>query len=194
MNEETTVVAERPALEPATHERRVARVVAEIALLVVLAFAFAQFIKAFLVQPFVIPTGSMISTIQIGDRVLADKLVYRLGHEPVVGDIVIFDDPAGEHPQLIKRVIATAGQTVDVRDGRVFVDGVELEEPYVGDKITESGPLATPVIVPAGQVWLMGDNRPESGDSRYFGPQPTSHVHGRAFWTYWPPNRFGRLE
>ena len=114
MNEETTVVAERPALEPATHERRVARVVAEIALLVVLAFAFAQFIKAFLVQPFVIPTGSMISTIQIGDRVLADKLVYRLGHEPVVGERGVLEQVGPDLGRLHDRLIAAPARDAAV--------------------------------------------------------------------------------
>jgi signal peptidase I len=179
---------------PEKREAHTGRVIAEIALLVVLAFSFAQAIKVFIVQPFVIPSGSMISTIQIGDRVLADKLTYRFTRAPQIGDIVVFDDPARQHPQLIKRIIATAGQTVDVREGRVFVDGAVLDEPYVGDKVTDPGTVATPVTVPDGQVWLMGDNRPQSGDSRFFGPQPTASIHARAFWTYWPPNRFGKLE
>lgn len=166
----------------------------ETAVLVLLAFALAQGIKAFLVQPFMIPTGSMIPTIEIGDRVLADKTVYRFVREPEQGDIVVFDDPNGVHPQLIKRVIAVAGQTVDVADGQVVVDGEPLDEPYVHGKVTEPGSIELPTTVPDGSVWLMGDNRPESGDSRFFGPRPISTVRGRAFWTYWPLNRFGALK
>lgn len=175
-------------------ETSIVRWLIETALLVVLAFALAQGIKAFLVQPFVIPTGSMIPTIEIGDRVLAEKLTYRFTRAPQKGDIVVFDDPMGQHPQLIKRVIATAGQSVDVKEGKVWVDGVALDEPYVHGAVTENGTVALPLIVPDGNVWLMGDNRPNSGDSRFFGPRPVKTVRGRAIWTYWPPSRFGTLK
>lgn len=166
----------------------------ETVLLVALAFALAQGIKTFLVQPFVIPTGSMIPTIEIGDRVLADKLVYRFFREPRYGDIVVFDDPTGSHPQLIKRVIAVQGQTVDIHDGKVWVDGKALDEPYTYGKLTEVQTVPMPVKVSKDHVWLMGDNRPQSGDSRSFGEMPDSVVRGRAFWTYWPPSRFGPLK
>lgn len=170
------------------------RWLAETILLVLLAFALAQGIKTFIVQPFVIPTGSMIPTIEIGDRVLADKLVFRFFREPQRGDIVVFDDPSGQHPQLIKRVIAVGGQTVDIRDGMVYVDDQPLDEPYTYDKRTDPGSVAVPLTVPNGYVWLMGDNRPESGDSRFFDARPVDTVRGRAFWTYWPISRFGALQ
>lgn len=175
-------------------ETSVVRWLIETALLVALAFALAQGIKTFIVQPFMIPTGSMIPTIEIGDRVLADKMVYRFFREPEVGDIVVFDDPNHQLPQLIKRVIATEGQEVDVRDGKVWVDGKALDEPYTHGKVTEPLGFPLPVTVPEDNVWLMGDNRPESGDARIFGPQPIAIVRGRAFWTYWPVSRFGTLE
>jgi len=69
-----------------------------------------------------------------------------------------------------------------------------LDEPYTHDKATKLGSVDLPMVVPEGQVWLMGDNRPNSGDSRYFGPRPVADVHGRAFWTYWPPEDFGSLD
>jgi signal peptidase I len=166
----------------------------ETILLVVLAFALAQGIKTFIVQPFVIPTGSMIPTIEIGDRVLADKLVYRFFREPQRGDIVVFDDPNGQHPQLIKRVIAVEGETVDVRDGLVYINDEPTAEPYTHGRSTDPGSVELPRTIPAGEVWLMGDNRPESGDSRFFGARPVETVRGRAFWTYWPLDRFGTLE
>ncbi len=175
-------------------ETSFARWLVETALLVLLAFALAQGIKAFIVQPFVIPTGSMRPTIMEEDRVLAEKISYRFIRDPQVGDIVVFDDPMSQHPQLIKRVIATAGQTVDIRDDVVYIDGEPLDEPYVHGKPTVQGTVPLPVTVPEGQVWLMGDNRPNSGDSRFFGPRPVSTVRGRAFWTYWPPTRFGALR
>ncbi len=166
----------------------------ETALLVLLAFALAQGIKAFLIQPFVIPTGSMRPTIMENDRVLAEKITYRFARAPRPGDIVVFDDPLAQHPQLIKRVIAVAGQTVDIKNDMVYVDGEPVDEPYVHGKPTLPGTVTMPVTVPEGQVWLMGDNRPNSGDSRFFGPRPVASVRGRAFWTYWPPSRFGALR
>jgi signal peptidase I len=166
----------------------------ETALLILAALLVAQGIKTYVIQPFVVPTGSMIPTIEIGNRILADKLTFRFVRAPRAGDIVVFDDPNGQHPQLIKRVIATQGQTVEVRDDRVYVDGLALVEPYVHGTATTPGSVPLPVVVPAGDVWLMGDNRPNSGDSRYFGPLPLSTVRGRAFWTYWPLGAFGRLD
>lgn len=177
-----------------TQESSFGRWLIETVILVALAFAVAQGIKAFVVQPFVIPTGSMIPTIEIGDRVLADKMVYRFFRSPEVGDIVVFDDPTGQHPQLIKRVIAVAGQTVDIADGAIVVDGVAIDEPYIHGKQNLPGTVQLPVTVGEGEVWLMGDNRPASGDSRFFGPQPVANVRGRAFWTYWPVSRFGALK
>lgn len=182
--------------EDKPEQQSLLRWMVETALLVLLAFALAQGVKTFIVQPFTIPSGSMIPTIEEGDYVLAEKLSLRFSGGPEQGDIVVFDDPGGDKPQLIKRVIAVAGQTVDVRDGGVYVDGKRLDEPYTHGKPTthEPGMIRMPVTVPDGFVWMMGDNRPNSGDSRYFGPVPVDSVHGRAFWTYWPVGRFGKLE
>jgi signal peptidase I len=166
----------------------------ETALLILLAFALAQGIKMFIVQPFVIPTGSMEPTIAIGNRVLAEKISYRFFSQPAYGDIVVFNDPNAQHPQLIKRIIAVGGQTVDVKDGAVWVDGKRLVEPYIYGKPNELGTVSMPVKVPEGSVWLMGDNRTNSGDSRFFGPVPVAQVQGRAVWTYWPPDQFGALN
>ena len=165
----------------------------ETAILVGLAFLLAQGIKTFIVQPYIIPTGSMIPTIELRDRVLAEKISYRF-RSPNVGEVVVFDDPTGQHPKLIKRVIAVGGQTVDIRDGKLWVDGKPLNEPYVHGKVTDPGTVQMPVTIPKGYVWLMGDNRPNSGDARFFGPQPVSAVEGHAFFTYWPPGRMGELE
>jgi len=173
----------------------VVRWLIETALLVLLAFLLAQGIKTFVVQPFVIPTGSMIPTIEIGNRVIAEKLSYRF-RDPEPGEIVVFDDPTGQNPQLIKRVIAVGGQTVDVRDGSVWVDDQRLEEPYVYGKPTELGPgaLEFPLTVPEGSAFMMGDNRPQSGDARYFGPLPVEQIRGRAVVTYWPLSEIGLLD
>lgn len=179
-----------------TDERQkdsVLRWILETVVLVALAFLLAQGIKTFIVQPYIVPTGSMIPTIEIGDRLLAEKISYRF-RDPEAGEIVVFADPTGQHPALIKRVIATEGQTVDIRDGAVWVDGRLLAEPYIHGKVTDPGTVALPVEIPADNVWLMGDNRPNSGDSRFLGPQPLTAIKGRAVVTYWPPSRIGRLE
>jgi signal peptidase I len=168
----------------------------ETALLVVLAFGLAFLIRTFFVEPFIVPTGSMIPTIEINNRVLAEKITFRFIREPRYGDIVVFPDPSGEHPHLIKRVIATGGQTVTMRDGVVYVDDQALQEPYTAG--TPSYPLPTdihyPFRVPDGDLWVMGDNRTDSADSRAFGAISASAVQGRAFWTYWPLSAFGTLR
>ncbi len=179
---------------PAEEQTSFGRWLVETILLVLAAFLLAQGIKTFIVQPFVIPTGSMIPTIEINDRVLAEKITYRFIRGPQYKDIVVFDDPTGAHPQLIKRVIAVGGQTVDIRNGAVYVDGDKLNEPYVHGARTDPGTVPLPVKIPQGYVWLMGDNRPNSGDSRFIGAQPISAIRGRAVWTYWPLARFGPLD
>ncbi len=181
--------------KPAEEETSFVRWLVETILLVAAAFILAQGIKTFVVQPFVIPTGSMIPTIEIDDRVLAEKLTYRFSRGPEYEDIVVFKDPTGAHPQLIKRVIATEGQTVDIRDGTVYIDGKALEEPYLQGVRTEpEGTVSLPIKIPKGYVWVMGDNRPNSGDSRFIGPQQVAAIQGRAIWTYWPLTRFGPLR
>ena len=165
----------------------------ETILMVALAFLLAQGIKTFVIQPFVVPTGSMEPTIMTNDRVLAEKFSYRFD-DPEPGDIVVFDDPAGRHPQLIKRVIAVGGQTLDIADGHVYIDGELLDEPYLVNVETAPGTEPLPVLIPDDYVWVMGDNRPNSGDSRFIGPQPIEAVNGRAFGVYWPLDRIGALE
>jgi len=188
------VAADEDLSMPRADRTPVGRWLVETALVILVAFALAQGLKTFVIQPYVIPTGSMIPTIAIGDYILAEKITYRFLHSPRTGDVVVFDDPLKQHPQLIKRVIATAGQTVDIKDDHVYVDGTALQEPYTHGEPTKPGSVDLPMVVPQGQVWLMGDNRPNSGDSRYFGPRPVSRVHGRAFWTYWPLSAFGALR
>jgi len=177
-------------------EQSFGRWLLETALLVLLAFALAFGIRTFIVEPFIVPTGSMIPTIQIGNRVLAEKITYRFIRPPRYMDIVVFPDPSGQHAHLIKRVIATAGQTVDLKNGKVYVDGVQLVEPYVHGQPTN--PLTAeykfPYKVPPGDLWVMGDNRTNSGDSRWFGPIPVNEIQAHAIWTFWPPTAFGALH
>lgn len=169
-----------------------ARWLAELILMVALAFLIATGVRTYVIQPYVIPSGSMIPTLEIGDRIIANKFIYRF-EDPKPGDIVVFDDPTHTVTTLIKRVIAVGGQTVTLEDGHVVVDGKTLVEPYTHG--LPSGPLTQklPYQVPPGYVWLMGDNRPNSADSRYFGAVPLSKIRGQAFVRFWPISRFGAL-
>lgn len=181
--------------EPKTDEEReeapsAGRQLIELVITLALAFLLAMLVRTFVVEPFVIPTGSMIPTIMERDQVLVNKFIFRF-RPPQAGDIVVLDDPTGQTPALIKRVIAVGGQTVDVHDGKVWVDGVALNEPYTHGQPSEPGPYVLPVKIPAGDVWVMGDNRTMSKDSRWIGPQPITGVRGDAFMKYWPPNRIG---
>lgn len=157
-------------------------------------------LRMFVFVPYEIPSGSMEDTIMTGDMVFSEKVTYYT-RSAQQGDIVTFDDPEVAGRTLIKRVIALGGQTVDLVDGKVVVDGVTLNEPYTSGK--ESCPLsrtasdvtiAYPYTVPEGYVWVMGDNRTSSQDSRYFGAIPVSSISGRAVLVYWPFNHFGLLE
>jgi signal peptidase I len=179
---------------PIGEQTSMGRWLVETALLVLLAFVLAFGIRTFIAEPFIVPTGSMIPTIKINDRVLAEKITYRFIRQPRYMDIAVFPDPSGEHPHLIKRVIAVGGQTVDIKDHAVWVDGKKLDEPYTHGLPSDPGTVPLPFTVPAGYVWMMGDNRTNSGDSRYFGPVPASKLQGHAVWTYWPISSFGPLK
>jgi len=168
------------------------RWLAELVFMVIVAFLLASGIRTFVVQPYVVPTGSMIPTIEIQDRVIANKFVYRF-RDPEPGEIVVLDDPTGTVPTLIKRVIATEGQTVDLQNGSVVVDGVVLDEPYTHGLPSERMTQPMPYTVPEGCLWLMGDNRTNSADSRVFGAVALSEIKGEAIFCYWPVSRMGPL-
>lgn len=155
----------------------------------------------FVLGIFYVPSGSMLDTIRLGDRVVGERVSYRFG-APRQGDVVTFLDPAGSGATLIKRVIATSGQTVDLRDGAVYVDGQRLDEDYtegrpslpLGEHTTNlSGPLSYPYVVPDGCIWVMGDNRTNSLDSRYFGAIPIDSVTSHAILIFWPFDDFRTL-
>ncbi|HSL59541.1 MAG TPA: signal peptidase I [Acidimicrobiales bacterium] len=158
------------------------------------ALIVALVIRTFLFQAFYIPSESMLPTLQESDRVLVNKLSYDL-HGVNRGDIVVFgrppNEPPSEIPDLIKRVIATGGETVEGRDGRIWIDGRPLEEPYLSDGVTTA--TFDPVEVPEDHVFVMGDNRGNSRDSRVFGPVPEDIIVGRAFVRVWPVSRLGLL-
>jgi signal peptidase I len=168
-------------------EGRSVRNMVEWIAIVVGALAVALIVKTFLIQAFFIPSLSMYPTLDEGDRVLVNKLSYKL-HDINRGDLVVFERPPGqpesEIKDLIKRVIGLPGETIESRNGHVYVDGKRLDESYLDDGIrTDNLPRQE---IPDGYVFVMGDNRTDSADSRVFGPIDEDTVVGRAFVRVWP--------
>lgn len=177
--------------------------IAEWVIVIVGAILLALIVKVFLLQAFYIPSLSMYPTLHEGDRVLVNKLSYRL-HDVNRGDVIVFERPPSETssniPDLIKRVVGLPGESITIENGSVFVDGKRLDENYLPDGTVTSAANApnkcttdAPCVVPEGKVWVMGDNRGDSKDSRYFGAIDESSIVGRAFITVWPLGRFGLL-
>jgi len=173
----------------------------EILLTIVGTLVLAVLIRVFVAETYEIPTGSMRDTIIENDRLVGEKVTLHW-QPPKPGDVVFFDDPDGSGSTLVKRVIATEGQTVDISYGSVVVDGTVLDEPYVegkpsypldahADNLEEN--VTFPYTVPEGYVWVMGDNRTNSLDSRYFGAVEVEHIKSRALFIYWPFDRLGTI-
>jgi signal peptidase I len=170
---------------------------------VVLAAALivALVVKTWLFQAFYIPSGSMEPTLDIGDRVLVNKVSYDLD-DVDRGDIIVFERPegwgSGDIDDLIKRVVALPGETIEVRDGIVYIDGAALDEPYLADGVTtppfyEQSGCVPSCVVPEDEVFVLGDNRGNSDASNHFGPLPFDSVVGRAFIRVWPLSDFGGI-
>jgi signal peptidase I len=168
-----------------------ARVAFEWVGLVILALVIALLIKTFLFQAFFIPSESMVPTLKVHDRVLVNKLSYKL-HPVHRDDIVVFKAPPDSDPgidDLVKRVIGLPGETVSGHSGHVYINGKQLQEPYL-PKGTETSDFA-PVKIPEGSYWVMGDNRGNSKDSRVFGVITKGKIVGRVFFRIWPFTRLG---
>ena len=207
---------------------------AELPILILLAFVIAIVIKTFLLQAFYIPSGSMLPSLHVGDRVLVEKLSYRFGG-PDRGDVVVFandvfgspapdvpwyDDaknfvrellglPTGQEEDYIKRVVALGGDTIRYvgNPRHLIVNGQRVDEPYVNNGEDPTSQTITSgdckrldmeterdaCVVPAGDVFVMGDNRPNSQDSRFLGPVDEDKIVGRAFVIIWPPSDFGTI-
>jgi signal peptidase I len=166
-----------------------ARVAAEWIGLVVLALVIALLIKTFLFQAFYIPSESMVPTLKVHDRVLVNKLSYKL-HPVHRDDIVVFKAPKNSDPgidDLVKRVIGLPGESVSGHGGHVYINGKELKEPYLQSDVFTSD--FSPVKIPEGHYWVMGDNRGNSRDSRVFGTIAKHEIVGRVFVRIWPLSR-----
>jgi signal peptidase I len=183
-----------------TRSRR--RNIIEWTVVVLGALAIAVVIQLTSLQAFRIPSESMLPLLQKGDRVLVNKWSYRV-HDVNRGDVVVFTRPPAlldtSVDDLIKRVVGLPGDSVTIDGGHVLINGQVLSEPYIarGASTLPSGPItcppSDPCVVPGGKVWVMGDNRTFSEDSRYFGPIEESSIVGRAFVRLWPLDRLGGL-
>ena len=183
----------------------------ELPFLIVGALIVAVLVKSFLIQVFWIPSGSMEDTLQVGDRVIVNKVAYRIG-DPGRGDVVVFEPLTFEEESiptkisrnlleslglrtpesdLIKRVIGLPGDTVEIIDHAIHINGTRLDEPYLPDGLvmSDDGPWE----VPDDHYFVMGDNRNSSNDSRRFGAIERGRIVGRAFSIVWPPSRWGGL-
>ena len=208
-------VAESKALDGkakvGAKRKSVAREYAEALLFAVI---LVLFLRAFVIQAFRIPSGSMKNTLLVGDFLFVNKFLYgpkipftdqRLPgiRGPKPGDIIVFSAPIGEGKDFIKRCIAVEGQTVEVRNKRFYVDGVALDEPYAihsnSHNIGAPRDELSPFTVPPGHLFMVGDNRDDSHDSRYWGPLSMDRVKGKAIFLYfsWDSEkhfpRFGRF-
>lgn len=170
------------------------------AAIILAAIGTVLLIRAFVIEPFNIPTESMCDTIDVGDSVLAEKITLELGENVSQGDIIVFENPERdpEKDVLCKRVIARGGQTVDLKDGSVYIDGRKIAEDYAkGDSyplyIGKAKRISYPYKIPEGEIWVMGDNRENSVDSRYFGSIPEDSVIGICVMRYLPLSRIGLL-
>lgn len=211
------------SVEPRSGWSSLAAAVKEVAIVVVLALALATIVRVFLFQAFLIPSGSMENTLLVGDRVLVSKLTTRfgeiergdvvvfsdpggwLGSPPpgpggvrgAIGDVLQFVGvlPSDSEGHLIKRVVGVSGDRVACCDaqGRVSVNGVPVDESALLKPGVEPSLREFDVTVPDGSYWVMGDNRPNSGDSRVHGAVPADAVVGRTFTIVWPPDRWGGI-
>ena len=177
-----------------------ARSLFDVVATVVIAVLAAFLLRTFVIGVYVVPTGSMLDTIQEGDMLVGEKVTLRWD-APSVGDVVTFDSPLEPGTVLIKRVVACEGQVIDLRDGVLYVDGVAQDEPYTEGKPTESlsslqgsAQIQYPYTVPDGCVFCMGDNRTNSLDSRYFGPVSVDAVSSKGLFIYWPLTDVGPLQ
>jgi signal peptidase I len=183
------------------------RWIVELVGVVVVAVVVAVLLRTFVVATYSIPSGSMEPTLQIGDRIVVDKLSYHL-HGVDRGNIVVFTTPPNEDcagppvADLVKRVIGLPGETISLQDGNVYINGHLLPEPFLPADVrtdTYPGPsnkgyaLRHAYRIPGGDVFVMGDNRPDSCDSRYWGPIRESTIVGKVDLRIWPLSRIGFL-
>jgi signal peptidase I len=164
---------------------------------ILIALVLTLVIRTYVVQAFKIPSGSMRPTLMEGDKLFVNKYVYRF-ERPERGDIVVFKYPQDKKKDFIKRLIAFEGETVEIRDGKVLVDGKPLEDDrYFAHYYYNHDPYGGPfekIKVPEDSYYVLGDNSANSTDSRFWGFVPEKNVIGKAVFRWWPPRRMGKVE
>jgi signal peptidase I len=210
------VAADGPGSAPVQEEQSTKNSLVELVTIVAVALGLALLIQAFLVKPFRIPSQSMEPTLDVGQRVLVDRVRFHF-RDPHRGDIVVFKPPRGadlnecgrppapasacavptaqrSDTNFIKRVVAVPGDRISIKRGRVYINGT-LRDPWkiARDDSCSICNLPKPITIPPDHYFMMGDNRGESADSREWGPVPRKWIIGKAFATYWPPKRIGTL-
>lgn len=165
---------------------------------ILIALVLTLVIRTFVVQAFKIPSGSMRPTLIEGDKLFVNKFLYRF-EEPQRGDIIVFKYPEDPKKDFIKRLVAFGGETVEIRDGKILVDGKALTDPETFGKFIylNHEPYGGPrekIQVPADSYFVLGDNSANSTDSRFWGFVPKKNMIGKAFVRWWPPQRIGKLE
>jgi signal peptidase I len=194
----------------------------ELVIVIAVALGLAVGVQAYVIKPYKIPSGSMIPTLQIGQRILVDRIGMHFG-SPQIGDIYVFHPPADytacadpnegasaagtpdgracdvaqkqkSSQTFVKRVVGLPGDHLRIVDGEVIRNGRPEHAPYIVRCQGEpSCDFPGTIVVPRGDYYMMGDNRPNSEDARFFGPVPRAWLIGQAFFTYWPPDRIGTL-
>lgn len=152
----------------------------------IFALMFATLMVVFVVQPVKVEGTSMLRRLHDGDRIFVNKLIYYGMPRLQRGDIVVFWYPNDPSKNYIKRIVGLPGETVEVREGRVHINGVELDEPYLDPHLNVGHMTLQPVLVKDHYYFVMGDNRDNSSDSRYWGLVPEKYIYGKALFRYWP--------
>ncbi len=168
------------------------RIILEIVEIVVIAFVLSWVLRTFVIEARVIPTGSMLPTIQLQDRVIVDKFFFKYFDQIRPGDIIVFRPPPTAHAteDFIKRVIGLPGDKIQIINHIATVNGRALNEPYLKEQTKND---FGPITVPADSLFVMGDNRNNSADSREWSFLPIANVSGRTLFRYWPLNHIGAL-
>ncbi len=156
-----------------------------------IALVLAFIIRLLIFQPFYVPSKSMVPTLRPGDRFIVSKFNYWFA-QPQRGDVIVFKYPVNPDKDFVKRVIGLSGETLSIRNNHVYINGKKLDEPYLRKNLVMED--FGPVPVPEGTLFMMGDNRNDSRDSRFWGPLDKDLIIGKAIVRFWPLNRSGFIK